>query len=845
MNNLFARNLIIGLIVIFSASLNVNAAVVKSLLPSQEYNPEIPTPEEYLGYELGDWHVRHDQIIAYFKLLAEKSTNISFEVYGKSWEQKPQVVLIATSKANQQQLAKIKQQRHSPLAIDNQSPLVVWLGYSIHGNEASGTNASLAVAYHLAASKDSAVKEFLKNAVILIDPSFNPDGYSRFSNWVNANKSLMSNGDTLDRELNEIWPGSRSNHYWFDLNRDWLLAINPESKNRLNLFHQWHPHIVTDHHEMGSDSSYFFQPGVPLRQNPLTPKANFELTSQLAKFHAETFDRQGRRYFTKEYFDDYYIGKGSTYPDVNGSIGILFEQASVRGHLRQTINGMRRFDFAIKNHVSTSLSTLTGAAKIQQDLLNYQNKFFKNQQRSKSAVVFSRTENPSRSKLLVEYLQLHHINVYHLKKPISNNGKTIKHGFVVPMNQPHGKLVDGIFDVRTKFKDTTFYDVSAWSMQYAFDLSIMKVKNLSSSYQGNLLNGHDLNSAKNIKTLPQNANIIAAVFEWKYDDAAKMTAQLLTAGLQLHVNKKPFSINMKNSKTQNFREGQIIVSLTNSQQQAILSQLSQRYKIPLFAITTRLSSTGIDLGSPNMKKLSKPRIGLLTGSGFSGYQAGEVRYVVEQKLGLPVTVLNTSQINSKSLNQYSHLVLVDGDYQSKTFFSKQKKYNPIVSWVKNGGSLIAFEGAAKWVTSWEDVEAEMEKTTKNKEIAKRQDFSVKEKQDAVDIIGGAIFANDLDPTNPLGYGYSDREIASFKTSNYIFTKTKGPYDSVSVYTEKPLLSGYSSPFNLEKIANTPMLVREKLADGEVILFADNPNFRGYWLATMGLFTNSLYFAGIH
>jgi len=374
---------------------------------------------------------------------------------------------------------------------------------------------------------------------------------------------------------------------------------------------------------------------------------------------------------------------------------------------------------------------------------------------------------------------------------------------------------------------------------------LIKNKNLSVSFIGKRVKESE-------KSHPQNdwGNAIAAVFNWQHEDAPKMVAKLLSAKIPVKINTKPFSI--KNASTglmRDFKAGHIVVTLATHQQKQRLLKLSAVYGITLYPVTSGLSQTGIDLGSSNMSLLKTPIVALLTGEGINSYQAGEVRYVIEQRLGMPVAVINFKQLNANSLVRYSHLILVNGDYKAEGFFSDAEKYKPLLSWVKNGGSLIAFENAAKWVSSWEEIEAEMEKATKKPEsegkVVARKNFSDKARISALDNIGGAIFANDLDNTNPLGFGYSERKIASFKTNNLIFTKTKTAFDSISSYTSKPLLSGYVSKTNLEKIAGSPMLVREKLGEGQVILFADDPNFRGYWLATMRLFSNSLFFSSIH
>ena len=263
-------------------------------------------------------------------------------------------------------------------------PVVFYAGFSIHGNEASGVNAALLAGYHLAAAQGDEIEKDLANTVILFDPCYNPDGMQRFSSWVNSRKSFVTSTDPLDNEHNEPWPGGRYNHYWFDLNRDWMVAQHPESQARIKSFQKWKPNILTDHHEMGTNASFFFQPGIPSRVHPLTPAKNIELTKRMGEFHAKALDDLGSLYFTQESYDDFYYGKGSTYPDVQGAVGILFEQASSRGHAQESVNGILRFPFTIRNQFTTVLSTLNAIRAMRIDFLNHQRQFY-NDMASESA----------------------------------------------------------------------------------------------------------------------------------------------------------------------------------------------------------------------------------------------------------------------------------------------------------------------------------------------------------------------------------------------------------------------------------------------------------------------------
>src|SRR5687767_7656267 len=438
---------------------SITAQELNYYLPdSVKYNPSIPKPKDIIYHEVGEWHVTHDRLVNYMKAIAVAAPErVKFETMGFSYENRPQVLLIITSPRNQQRLEEIRQQhvkltdpsQSSSMNIDNM-PVVVWIGHSIHGNESSGANASLLSAYYLAAAQGKQIDDLLENVVVLFDPSFNPDGLQRFSTWANQHKSKNLVSDPNSREFNEVWPGGRFNHYWFDLNRDWLPAVHVESQNRLTWFHKWKPNILTDHHEQGSNATFFFQPGVPSRVNPLTPAKNQELTAKLGKFHAAFLDRIGSMYFTKENYDDFYYGKGSTYPDVQGCIGILFEQASSRGHAQQTANGILRFPFTIKNQFITTLSTLEGAKVLRKEFLSFQREFYKNAMAEANtypikAYVCGDKNDKAKTFEFATMLRRHQIGINDLPDGWTDKDFEKGSAFIVSLHQPQHSLIRGIF----------------------------------------------------------------------------------------------------------------------------------------------------------------------------------------------------------------------------------------------------------------------------------------------------------------------------------------------------------------------------------------------------------------
>ncbi|MCK5699589.1 MAG: zinc carboxypeptidase, partial [Cyclobacteriaceae bacterium] len=480
-------------VVVFSLKIWAQADLLYYLPEGVAYNQNIPTPKSIIGHEVGDWHITHDKLVYYFHNLADISSRVKVERFGQTYEYRPLLNVIITSAENHKKLDQIRQTHlklSDPIVSENLDlqnvPVIIRLGYSVHGNEQSGANASLLVAYHLAAAQGAAIDEILDNCIILIDPCLNPDGMQRFSTWVNEYKSKNLNSDPNGSEFSEPWPNGRTNHYWFDLNRDWLLAQHPESIARLKVFHDWLPNVQTDHHEMGSDATFFFQPGVPARKHPLIPDLNVTLTEKIGEFHARALDKYKRLYYTKESFDDFFYGKGSTYPDLHGGVGILFEQASVRGHLRETQNGILSFPAAIKNQFIVSLSTIDAAHNLKEELLDYQRNFYKNATQNNKidenrALIFGTNHDPARTILLGQVLLSHNIKMYKPRYDIELDSKNFlaDKSIVIPLNQTQNKLIKAIFERRTSFQDSLFYDISTWNFDLSYNVDLAWFENKS------------------------------------------------------------------------------------------------------------------------------------------------------------------------------------------------------------------------------------------------------------------------------------------------------------------------------------------------------------------------------
>ena len=820
-------------------------------LPDISYNANIPTPEQFFSFQIGEWHISHDLQYMYMKTLADLSPRITLTEYARSYENRPLVYLTITSEKNMQRIDAIQEQ-HLALSdpersknIDvNDSPAVIYQGFSIHGNEPSGGNAAPLVAYYLAAGQSEEVEKLLDEVVILLDPCFNPDGFHRFSSWVNMHKNKNLIGDPQDREFNEPWPRGRTNHYWFDLNRDWLPLQHPESRGRMAVFHQWKPNILTDHHEMGTNATFFFMPGEPQRTNPITPMENQVLTGKIGDYHAAALDEIGSLYYSKEGYDDFYYGKGSTYPDANGCIGILFEQASSRGHLQESINGDLSFPFTIRNQVTTALSTQAAAVGLRTELLEYQKTFYIEamqaaQQDERGGFVFGEQHDPARLREFVNILQQHQIDIYRPKRALELDGKSFDpaHSFVVPLEQTQYRLVRGIFETMTSFQDSLFYDVSSWTLPLAFNLTYAEIprRNFSKS-----LLGPKLENVAKTKVTVESSNY-AYLLEWDNYLAPKALYGVLDFGLRAKVATESFRLNGKE-----YPAGTIMIAAQNQEKSPEevhkqLQSISSETGVGFTSVETGLTPIGLDLGSRDFLPLQLPKVLLVGGSGVSSYEAGEVWHLLDQRYDIPVTIADADRVNRMNLDRYNTIILVDGSYNSINASGVSK----LKGWVNSGGKIIAYKRAVQWLNSKGLAGVKIKKEVKNRNTqAPLRPYEKLSADRGADVIGGAIFEVLLDLSHPIAYGFREDKLPVFRRGTLFFERTSNAYASPALYTEKPLLSGYISKKNLEQLSGSAAVIISGTGAGRVICLADNPNFRAFWYGTNKIFANALFFGGM-
>ena len=838
---------------IFLTVLNLKAQKypVTYYLPDIEYDQNIPAPEAFLGYQVGEWHLSHDQLLFYMRALAAASPRVTITEYARSYEHRPLVYLTITSEANHNRLEEIRESHlalsapgNTPKMAVNEMPAVLYQGFSIHGNEASGGNAAPLVAYYLAAGQSEEVKHILNETVILLDPCFNPDGFHRFSTWVNMHKNKNLSGDSQDREYHEAWPRGRTNHYWFDLNRDWLPVQHPESQGRIRIFHEWKPNILTDHHEMGANSTFFFMPGVPERTNPITPWENQELTGKIGAFHAAALDKLGSLYYTQEGYDDFYYGKGSTYPDANGSIGILFEQASARGHLQATVNGPLSFPFAIRNQVATALSTQKAAVELRPGLLEYQRNFYRSaleeaRKEERKAIVFGEPDDQSRLYAMVEVLRRHQVEVHHLSRPLEIAGQSFhpESAFIVPMEQPQYRLIRALFDTTTTFKDSIFYDVSSWALPLAFNIPWAEVDN--KMYNRRLPGDAVQGLAPERKPVPPAMSQYAYLLPWEDYYAPRALNYLMDNGLRAKVATRDFEL-----EGRHYQRGTILIPVQNqprtaAQAHQLITRAVTVSKAPAFAVSTGYTPFGIDLGSNDFEALVRPKVLLLVGDGISSYGAGEAWYLLDQRFAVEVCKMELKEVAGSNLDKYTVIVMPDGSYKGLG----REGWEKIRTWARQGGTLVAIEGAVK-AAQQQGLANLRARETPKADSSGRRPYEFLNADRGSENIGGAIVLAEVDLSHPLFFGCQRPAMPFFRSNRLAFEPADNAYATPAAYSDKPLLSGYIKGRNLELIRNSAAIVACGIGRGRTICLMDNPNFRAFWYGTNRIFINSIFFGPV-
>ena len=819
----------------------------------EQFDPAIPSPAEFLGYRIGDWHTRHDRIVAYMQELARLSPRAAYQEIGTTYEQRAMPVLTVTSPENHGRLEAIRQAHlqaidpAQPYPGAGDRPVIVHLGYGVHGNETSSSEAAMLTAYWLVAGQSPEVQRYLREGVFHVEPSLNPDGRDRHTHWANMHRAEPPVADPLDREHNEVWPGGRTNHYWFDLNRDWLPLENPESRARIEFHHAWRPNVVTDYHEMGTNSSYFFEPSEPHGSwNPLLPEAIYtDVTERFAVYWAAALDEIGSFYFTKEVYDNTYPGYGSTYPKFLGGLGLVFEQASARGHVQESSHhGVLTFAFAIRNHVRTSLATVRAAVEQRAAMHDYQREFFESaleeaEEFPVEAYVFGDPLDAARNREFLDLLLRHRIEVYALPEVVRANGYTFSPGtsWIVPTRQPFYRTVRSIFERTNEYADSLFYDASTWTVSLAYGIPDGEIR-------GDYELGPRVMQAPEARAAVVPRSSYAYLLDWSDYYAPRALHALLAQDVRADVAFRPFTVTT-NEGERSYARGSIVIPVERQTVDAatlheLVRAAADSAGVRFQSVASGYSADGPDLGSRSFAPVALPRILMPIGEGVSANEAGQLWHLLDTKMAIPVTKVDPGDWARVNLEEYDVLVLVSGNHD----YIDDERLDALRRWIQGGGTLVATRTAARWAVRNELAPNTTLREAEPDSARPRRDYADAEEVAGAQEIGGSIWHADLDPTHPLAFGYHSRRLAVWRDHAMFFEPSENPYSTVAQLTDEPHLSGYISDANLERLRGSPSAIVDQLGGGSVILLIDNPNFRGYWLGTNRLFLNALLFGGL-
>jgi hypothetical protein len=598
---------------------------------------------------------------------------------------------------------------------------------------------------------------------------------------------------------------------------------------------------------MGAEATYFFQPGVPSRTNPNTSQQNQELTGAIAERHADYLEQIGSFFYTRETFDDFYYGKGSTYPDVNGSIGILFEQASSRALKRETSKGEISYGFTVRNQFMTSLSTLRAVVDLRPDLLRYQRDFFANRDQvlqdvDTEAYVVDREEHETRALALAQVLDRHDVQLFELGQTIEADGQTFQAGdaYVVPLDQPQGRFVKAAMERTSSYPDSIFYDVSTWTLPLAFGVDYATLTSAPGDLRGDQLEDVSYQSGSVIG----GRSSYAYVLPWGDCFGPRAVQRLMENDVRPRVMTDPFSVE-SGGQSKDFGRGSIVVQVQQrgvspDTVHAVVQRIAEQDYVNVYAVNQGLTPSGPDLGSANSEILESPSVALLTGtgggsrySGASSYNVGEVWHLLSERMEMPVSLLDISDVSDADLSRYNTMVLAGGSYN-------ELPESAVTDWVEDGGTLIAIEDGVEWPIEQDLVEL-TERSLNVDSLVQGTSYADLPEAYAAQGIGGSIFQTNLDSTHPVAYGYEDT-VPVFRVGTGFYDPSDEPGATVGTYDEEePRLSGYLSDEQREQAQGAASIEAHEVGGGQVILFMDNPNFRAFWYGTNGLFLNAVLF----
>ncbi|WP_445384635.1 M14 family zinc carboxypeptidase [Robiginitalea sp. IMCC44478] len=798
---------------------------------------KLQSPAEFLGYELGTQFTRHHEVLNYYNYVAKTlPEQVQLQSYGKTYERRPLMLATLSSRENMARIDEIRAEHMKGIEGAGASEIaIVWLSYNVHGNESVSTEASMQTLYELLTSK----KGYLENTVVIMDPCINPDGRDRYVNWYNQYKNTPFQVDPNSREHHEGWWSGRSNHYMFDLNRDWAWLTQTESRQRLQKFNQWYPHIHVDFHEQGVDDPYYFAPAAEPYHEVISDFQR-EFQETIGRNHARYFDAAGWFYFTKEVFDLFYPSYGDTYPTYNGAIGMTYEQGgSGRAGLAITtsIGDTLSLKDRLEHHLTTGLSTVEVASGHARRLTDEFRAFYKNLPAFKYRS-YALNGNPGKIKILRDLLDRHQIEYgrgvsgtakgFLYRSGKSGSIKLDSSSLIVSTDQKKGRLVKVLFEPNARLSDSLTYDITAWSLPYAYGLESLASENVLPSRSGSW----DLPASK---AQPSKEKAYAYLAQWGSMEDARFLASLLNEGIRVRRTEKPFKL-----EGRSWEPGTLIISSGDNKSNAdftsILYEKAANHGITLTPTPTGFVDKGKDFGSDAIGVVKAARVAALSGEPVSTLRFGEVWHFFEQQLGYPLTVLGSDYIDRVDLSQYDILILPSGYGYGEML--NEKMLAELKSWVAAGGRLIAMGSAIGKLGGEKGFKIKTKEPPQEEEDPELLAYSENQRERIRDAITGAIFRTRVDNTHPLAFGYPETYF-SLKLGNAAYEPLKSG-TVVHLDGKAGPVAGFAGSNALDKIPNSLIYGVENYGRGEVVYMVDNPLFRGFWEGGKLFFANALF-----
>jgi len=814
----------------------------------------VQSPEQFLGYPIGTRFTPHYKILNYFKAVETALPGmVKIEKYGETYEGRDLEVAYVALPENLQKLEAIRlnnlrlagQAKDKAAPITEGTPAIVWLSYNVHGNEPASSEAAMLTLFALVDPTNTQTKEWLKNTVVVLDPCINPDGRDRYVNWYNQAVGTAFNADPQAREHVEPWPQGRTNHYNFDLNRDWAWQTQKESRQRLTLYNRWLPQVHVDYHEQGYNSPYYFAPAAQPYHEVITQwQRDFQV--QIGRNNAHYFDNNGWLFFTKKEFDLFYPSYGDTYPIYNGSIGMTFEQGGISAGL-----GIKTADddtltlvARAQHHFTTGMSTIETASKNAARLITEFKKFFDDSRNGigmdyKTYVLTAK--NAGQLKPVEELLQNNNIE-YGITSAKSFKGinyetgkeeSYVDEGFQLAVStvQAKGKLAKVLFEPNGIMTDSVTYDITAWSVPYVFGVKAYAVK-----------------EKLDIAAYPQAAVITPVqanygqLIPYTSLNSAKLLAYLLQKQVKVRYAETPFTYNGKA-----YERGTLLVlkGSNTADWLAITNEACRLFNVQGDAVETGFMDKGPDFGSHDFHYIHAPKVAMLTGSRqVSSSSAGEVWSFFDQTLHYPITQLSAENLGSLRLDGYNTLIVPDGSYQ---VLANKSNLEKLQDYVKSGGKIIALENGVTELAAGDfgfklkDDKDDSGKAKSDSDYTALRKYGDRERDEVKESIPGAIYKVDLDNTHPLAFGYANN-FYTLKQDGKIYEFLKDGWN-VGVLKQAAYTSGFVGSKLKTSLKNGLVIGTENYGRGNIVFFADDVLFRQFWQNGKLLFANAVFLAG--